>query len=347
MWHGFIGQRIAATNKTLHRSGIALLAVALALCAYGARTFINVKQGPAKFDEAQLAAIKDPNLQLRNFVTVEGRNTISTGITAIEKTTRNGVVESQRTTGEYMAMTVGKHILVVKAKPGDIRQKYTGTITSLQDDLKKEVFSDLADPDLQAATFHLLLDTTVSYGDELILGYIVVGALVLSGLWMFFLSERRNEMPERHPLCKALSQYGPLYSVVPQIDSDVAAGTSSFNSATFSRNWIISCWLTEVAVMRRDEIIWAYKKRTKHSVNLIPTGSSYSLVLRDARGKLLELPNSEQLLDSYLASWVEQTPWVIFGYDRKLEKLYKKQLQSFAQTVSDRRSTMQAHAAKS
>jgi hypothetical protein len=99
-----------------------------------------------------------------------------------------------------MAMTVGKHILVVKAKPGDIRQKYTGTITSLQDDLKKEVFSDLADPDLQAATFHLLLDTTVSYGDELILGYIVVGALVLSGLWMFFLSERRNEMPERHPV---------------------------------------------------------------------------------------------------------------------------------------------------
>jgi hypothetical protein len=99
--------------------------------------------------------------------------------------------------------------------------------------------------------------------------------------------------------------------------------------------------------MRRDEIIWAYKKRTKHSVNLIPTGSSYSLVLRDARGKLLELPNSEQLIDSYLASLVEQTPWVIFGYDRKLEKLYKKQLQSFAQTVSDRRSTMQAHAAKS
>jgi len=137
-------------------------------------------------------------------------------------------------------------------------------------------------------------------------------------------------MPERHPLCKALSQYGPLYSVVPQIDTDVAAGTSSFNGVTFSRNWIISCWLTQVAVMRRDEIIWAYKERTKHSVNFIPTGSSYALVLRDARGKLLELSNSEQLVDSYLTGWAQQTPWVIFGYDRKLDKLYKKQLQSFA-----------------
>jgi hypothetical protein len=240
-----------------------------------------------------------------------------------------------------MAMTVGKHILVVKAKPGDIRQNYTGTLTSMPDDLKKEVYSGLGEPDLQAATLRLLLDATSSYGDALILAYVVVGALVVSGLWMFFLSKRRIEMPERHPLCKALSKYGPLYSVVPEIDSDVAAGTSSFSSVTFSRNWIISCWLTQVAVIRRDEIIWVYKKRTKHSVNFIPTGSSYSLVLRDARGKLLELSNSEQMVDGYLASLGQQTPWVIFGYDRKLEKLYKKELQSFTQTVSGRRATMQ------
>ena len=160
MWHGFIGQRIAATNKTLHRSSMVLLVAALILCAFGARTFINVKQGAAKLDEAQLTAIGNPNLQLRDFVTVEGRNTTSTEITAIVKTTRNGVVESQRTTGEYMAMIVGKHILVVKAKPGDIRKMYTGTLTSMPDDLKKEVFSGLGKPDLQAVTLHLLLDAT-------------------------------------------------------------------------------------------------------------------------------------------------------------------------------------------
>jgi hypothetical protein len=341
MWHGFIGQRIAATNKTLHRSGVVLVAAALALCAYGAKTFINVKQGPTKFTEAQLTAIGNPNLQFRDFVAVEGRNTISTGITAIEKTTRNGVVESQKTTGEYMATIVGKHILVVRAKPGDIRENYTGAIKSLPDDLKKAVFSGMADPDLQAATLPVMLDATASYGEESILGYVVVGALVLSGLWMFLLSKKRTEMPERHPLCKALSQYGPLHSVVPQVDADVASGTATFSSATFSRDWILSCWLTQVAVMRRDEVIWAYKKRTKHSVNFIPTGSSYSLVLRDARGKLLELSNSEKYVDGYLASLAEQTPWVIFGYDRKLEKLYKKQLQSFVQTVSDRRAAIQ------
>src|SRR5262245_38141582 len=138
MWNGFIGQRIAATNKTLRRLGIGLLLAAAALCAFGTKTFINVQKGPAKIAEAQLVAINSPNLQLRNFVTVEGLNTVSTGITAIEKTTRNGVVESQRTTAEYMATLVGKHILVVRAKPGDIAQKYTGSITELPADVKKE-----------------------------------------------------------------------------------------------------------------------------------------------------------------------------------------------------------------
>lgn len=342
MWHGFIGQRIAATNRTLGRSGIALLLAAVALASYGAKTFINARQGPARLDEAQLVAINHPATQLRDFVTVEGSNAVSTGITAIEKTTRNGVVESQRTTGEYMAMRVGGHILVVKAKPGEIVRQYTGGVVSMPDDLKKELFSEMPDRDLQDATLPIMLDATGSYGDDLIMGYIVVGALMLSGLWAFFQSKRRTETPERHPLCKALSQYGPLYSVVPQIDADVAAGASTFSSTTFTRNWIVSCWLTKVAVMRRDEIIWAYKKRTKHSVNFIPTGSTYALILGDTRGKLLELSNPEQNVDGFLASLAQQTPWVIIGYDRKLTKLYKKERQSFAQIVSDRRTAVES-----
>ena len=62
-------------------------------------------------------------------------------------------------------------------------------------------------------------------------------------------------------------------------------------------------------------------------MNFIPTGSSYGLVFRDSRGKLLELTSSEKNVDFYLKSLAEQTPWVVFGYDRKLEKLYKKERQ--------------------
>jgi hypothetical protein len=137
MWNGFIGQRVTATTKTLRRLGLGLLMVALVLGLYGARTFVNVMHGPAQLNDARLAAISDPTFELHDYACIQGRKTFSTGITSIEKTTRNGVVESERTTGEYMAMIVGKRILVVKAKPGDQAQQFTGRIVSLPDDLKK------------------------------------------------------------------------------------------------------------------------------------------------------------------------------------------------------------------
>jgi uncharacterized protein DUF6709 len=175
---------------------------------------------------------------------------------------------------------------------------------------------------------------------DLTLAYVVIGGLVLSGLWAYIQSKRRTEMPERHPLCKALGEYGPLVSTVPQIDGEFTTANSTLGHATFTRNWVICCSLSKSLVMRRDEIIWAYKKRTKHSVNFIPTGTSYAIILRDARGKLLKLSASEQLVNSYLSSLAEQTPWVVFGYDQKLEKLYKKQRQLFAQTVTERKTAM-------
>jgi hypothetical protein len=314
-----------------------LLLVALALGLYNARTIVNVAQGPAKCDEAHLVAMTDPTFELRNYVTVQGTKTISTGIMSIVKTTRNGVVESQRTTGEYMGMIVGKHILLVKAKPGENTQTYTGEIVGFPDDLKKELFSDMTDPNLQAVTLPVMLDDTGGYGDDLVLGYIAIGVLVLCGLWALVQSKRRSEMPERHPLCKSLLEYGPLVSVVPEIDGEFGVANATLGSATFTRNWVISCWLSKSLVMRRDEIIWVYKKRTKHSVNLIPTGSSYSIILRDTRGKMLELSASEQNVNNYLSSLAEQTPWVVFGYDRKLEKLYKKERHAFSETVSERK----------
>ncbi len=342
MWNGFIGQRIAGTTKRLRLLGIGLLLAAAALALYGGRTFVNVMQGPTQFDEARLTAISNPTFELRNYATVQGRNTVSTGITSIVKTTRNGVVESQRTSAEYMALVVGQHILLVKANPGQNAQKYTGCIVALRDDLKKEVFSNIGDPDVQKATLPVLLDATGSYGDDLIMGYVVIGALVLSGLWALIQSKRRAEMPERHPLCKALSKYGPLYTVVPEIDREFDVARSTIGGATFTVNWIISCGLGKSLVMRRDEIIWVYKKRTKHSVNFIPTGTSYGLIVRDTRGNLLEISESEQSVNSYLSSLAEQTPWVIFGYDGKLEKLYKKRREAFVASVSERKAAMQA-----
>ncbi len=337
MWNGFIGQHIATTTRTLRRTGIALLLLALVIGLFGAKKLMNVIRGPAQLDETQLAALSSSTFVLRDYATVHGRNTITTGITWMEKTTRNGVVESQRTTADFMAMIVGKHILIVKAKPGVKSERYTGAIVPVPIDVKQRIVADMSDPELEAVTLPVMLDASEEYNEDLIPLSVIVVPLLLLSFWALSIAKRRQEDPERHPICKSLSEYGPLYTLVPQIDADAATATSTIGGATFTPNWVIYSSLTKSFAISRQEIVWVYKKRTRHSVNFIPTGSTYALILRDARGKLLELSGSEQTVDSYLASLQGQTPWVIFGYDRKLEKLYKKQRPAFVEAVTERK----------
>ena len=65
------------------------------------------------------------------------------------------------------------------------------------------------------------------------------------------------------------------------------------------------------------------------------------MVVRDTRGKLIEIANSEQNVDSHLMGWAEQMPWVVFGYDSKREKLYRKQRAGFVGVVSERKTAVQ------
>jgi len=342
MWNGFIGQLIATTTKNLQRWSIALFWAAVATTLYNSRTFFNVMRGPAQYDETQLASMGGPTFTLRNYATVEGTDTVSTDITEVVTRTTNGKEESKTTTGEYMAMIVGSRILVVKTRPDEKAEKYTGTIVSLPDDFKSKFFSDLNDPKLQHATLPLMLDASEKYGDDLVLGEILIGILLPGTLWTYIKSKRRSEHPETHPLCKVLSQYGSLYTIVPEIDAEARNAMSTLTGVTFTANWVILCSLTSTVAMHRGDIIWAYKKRTKHSVNFIPTGTTYSLVLRDSRGKLVEISSAETNIDAYLNSLADQTPWVIFGYNKKLDKIYKKERSAFAEIVLARKTSMVA-----
>ena len=338
MWNGFIGQRIAATARTLHRVGFGLLIGALALAAFEARTFVNVMQGPVQLNESQLASITDPSYMWRDYATVEGRKTINTGVTAIEETTQNGGTPSRRTTGQFMAMAVGEHILIVKTSGGEFAPKYTGGIVALPGDVRKTIFSDPEDKEIEAATVPAMLDATGDYGETLVLAYIGIGALVFLGIWALVTARRREENPERHPICKTLSAYGPIYSIVPEIDAEIAAGNAILGGFVFTTNWIVSVVLTKSTVMRRDEVVWVYQKKTKHSVNFIPTGTTYAAVFRDSRGRRVEISGSEQQVSGLLSGWAEQTPWIIFGYNKKLEKAYSKERTAFVQVVAERKS---------
>lgn len=339
MWNGFIGQRITANTKNLWRWSIAFLVSAALVGLPLARRLENVLQGPREVDAAQLATLSSASW--RDYVTVQAEKTVPTGVAEIEQETYNGVVESQSTKAEYIAMAAGSRILIVKTHPGAKNANYTGAIVALPADLKKQVLAGEKDPNLEAAILPVMLDATRDYRGGVILGCISVGLLMLLSLWTWIKSKRRTENPEVHPLSKALSKYGPLHTLVPEIDEEAKRAISTLGGATFTINWIILASLFRTVVMRRDEIVWVFKKRIKHSAYFIPTGSSYELILRDTRGKRLELSAPEEHVDSYLVSLAQQTPWVTFGFDKKIERLYRKQRPAFIEAVAGRKTAMQ------
>jgi hypothetical protein len=343
MWEGFVGQTIASTSKTLRTIGKILAFLALAILLYRSKTIINLAAGPAHFGEDQLVTLSNSNARLRNYITVRGRDTDTTGIESIQKSTRNGVVESERVTAEYMVMIVGKHLLVVKAKPKEQADSYLGRIVALPDDLKKRLFSGLQDSrSIEEATFPVMLDASEEYADSDFWSSVTVALLfVIGAMWLFYLYKKRTDSPETHPLERMISKYGPIFSLVPQIDAEVAAGSSYLLGVRMTENWLISCTVAKSIVMRRDELLWVYRKRTKHSVNLIPTGTSYSAVLRDSRGKTLEISaTNEEQTEGFLSTIVCRTPGVIVGYDKKLDKLYRKDRLEFSTMVSQRKAAL-------
>ena len=75
---------------------------------------------------------------------------------------------------------------------------------------------------------------------------------------------------------------------------------------------------------------------TKHSVNFIPTGKTYSGVLV-CYGGAAEVTGREKNVDALLAFAAERTPWAVFGYSDDLNKLFKQKTQEFCAAVEQRK----------
>jgi hypothetical protein len=336
MWDGFIGRRITGSAKGFQRFGMVSVLGGFLMVAGFTGTTLNLIEGPTPLDDSALASLVVPSFS-QKYAIVQGNDPTLTGMTEEEtRTTESGAVESKTTTADYILLIVGKHLLLVKAKPGDRENTYTGTVAVVPDDLRAALNRDLSgDPNVLSALLPVMLDTTNDYGDGVVPAGVFAGLLLLLGCWALLRSKRYKENPESHPICKNLSRYGPLYTLVPEIDEESKAA-AAIGSVMLTRNWIIS----GSTVMLRAEIVWVYKKRTKHSVNFIPTHTTYAMVVCDSRGKRVEIRNSEQGVDGQLSGWGEQLPWVIFGFDAGIQKLYRKQLAVFAQTVSERKASL-------
>ncbi len=85
-----------------------------------------------------------------------------------------------------------------------------------------------------------------------------------------------------------------------------------------------------------NDLLWAYAKVTRRSVNLIPIGSTSEALLYFRDGST-SIPARKKVVDAVLLYAAERAPWAIFGFSDELLRMWNKDAAQFRGIVENRK----------
>jgi hypothetical protein len=282
--------------------------------------------GGQSISEAELAALTSPEQRWRNFVSVSGTKSLNTEYRDVVNHMEGSRVVSTEIKDEYILLRVGEKVLLVKAAPGKEKLEYSGELVATTDRVREDLLRPLAaeDPDLARA----VLPFTLNAADYRSNGYtmLMIGLPVLAlALWNCLKAMRRISEIQTSPVWKHLAVYGDAEQLSQQIEAELQpAMIRKYGKLQIAQQWMVrrksfSTWVSPTA-----DLVWVYKKVTKHSVNFIPTGKTYSVVLVGRHRQRIEEQMKEKAVNEMLADLTARVPWALFGFTQDLEKAWKK-----------------------
>jgi hypothetical protein len=311
-------------------------ALGVTIAFLNTRYIANFLRGPFDVGAAELALIGDVTTAPHYFVKVAGTKAMDTGLQEVSVETESGVEKSRTVTSNYYALEVGDKVLVVKSKGGALRVA-EGSLTPLSFDLESNLF---ASPEMQSARSHFYpfyLDAASSFRAG---GYWGIGigiALLALLAWKARPAWRGLQDPGSHPLAARVGKWGSPVDASAAIEREWhAPGNKRLGKWTITERYLIQSALFRFNVLRFEDLLWAFKKVTKHSVNFIPTGKTYQAIVH-AYGGTAELPGSQKKVDEMLQDAVKRAPWAVVGFSAEIQQTFTKQNRDFCAAVEERR----------
>jgi hypothetical protein len=288
--------------------------------------------GPHPIDGAKLAAAASRSDLGHEFVEIECRDAVESGVTWEETSSHYGV-ETSREVTPFWAVPFGEKVLLVKSaeKP---QGRVAGETTWLDDSVE-----DKFDREARAALLPFVLDV----GDPRWGAWILNAAFVGSASWLafhFVRSTLRARDVRRHPAVARFAAAGDLAAVSAQIEAELAApDVVRFRGRAFTRSFLVDERRLRFDVRRWSELAWAYKKVTKRR------GTTFDPVLHFEDGGRLSLKGalsfgreaSEDAVDAALAVVAERAPWAAHGHDDATERNWRRERAKFLELVARRR----------
>jgi hypothetical protein len=311
-----------------------VLAAALVFTFTQHRYIHNFVSGPYAITQADLEAIDDVTATPRYFVHVTGTRAIDTGIQQVTTRRRAGVETSRSVSASYYALAVGDRLLIVKGAP-DMPLTATGELSRMPPSLDRQLFDTPRMEGIRGRFYPFYLDNTAFR----VPGYVGIGALlVLAALLVVYglPAWRYQQDVSSHPLVKRVASWGDPIGIAVEARRAADAPRHSGGGWLVTDTYLVRrTWFT-FDLLRFADLLWAYKRVTKHSVNFIPTGKSYAAVVA-CYGGTAEVKGREAKVDATLAFAAERAPWAVFGYTDERNALFRKQTQQFGAAVEQRK----------
>ena len=338
--HGsFLDRQIRRTNRNLLLVNLLLI---LTVVGYGwteRRYLYNFFAGPLQVDIQRLEDVKRPDDQLRYFIKVKGEDSSETGVQEIEQETQGGSVQRETVKAKYSILTLGSRLLIVKSNIAEKGPEFQGELGGLPPDVRSNIVAPLLKeyPNANHVFLPLMLDAT-DFRTE---GYVALAICVpvlLIAAWITRKVHRRRIDITQHPIFRSISKYGALADVAQEFEVELRGNSVKLGRATVTQSWVFLPSTFGLAMCRIPDLIWAYKKVTRHYHNFIPTGKTYDVVMYDRYGVPLQMQARQKKIDAMMTLLLERAHWAVFGYSDDLSNALRTNWGGLVAAVDERRS---------
>jgi hypothetical protein len=337
-----IWRQIQRFNKRLWLHNVVGIALLLGLGASQYRYLYNCFLGPQKINTQQLLKLEDTDRIDREFVTFTSTQVIDTGINqiSINKKTQVKTIDVKYA---IAMLDRGKAILIEVQPEDDLKNLiFTGKISEITTSSHVEIFDRIIEdrPALVGKLSPLMLEKEdYTNSVDSLLSLLAIGLSICT--WNLYKVKARTNNPRKHPIYRSLTKYGDGDLISHHIDDEF---NSYYYSPELGSNafFLIPSWLLVIKtynlkIIQLDRVVWIFKKVTSNSINFIPTGKTYELILYDRTGKEQRISLADGEVDRAIYQLYQYAPWAVVGFSPEISKMWNRQRKEFYQMVEQRK----------
>jgi hypothetical protein len=332
MWNNWIGRRIRSGGRTLLLWGLILCGGAIGLGWMARGVFADALSKPVRVEAESLVSTEVVDQVRQGFILVDSSEVRDTGATL------GFAKRPDRVLARYLAVRAGNHWLLVKVPGGHEGSTFAGMLGPVNSgEVEKVIVPFAHNDDIDPALFlPFCVDCTQDTRRALVVSLFFLAVFLVPGLVLTVLGLRRLLRPETQSLARALQRFGPPAEVADAIDH--SGQPLRLGPVEFAGDWLVcNSPASGCVVFRTEDLVWIHKLVV--TLNRTPL---HRLKLYDRLGVRFEGSGKQDTIDLALAAITERTPWLIVGWDERVEMQWKDDPASLVPRVEERREEMRA-----